>query len=118
MNGKILITGAAGFIGNHLVEFLLNNGETFESLRLMVYNEESLGNLPKEIAMGLSYFLSFILRIVGLKSPLFPSRVKVLTANCYFRIDKAKQELGYSPKYNFRLGASITGNWLLDNGVL
>lgn len=44
---KILITGAAGFIGSHLVETLLENNIPVERLRLFVLKNEPLDNLPK-----------------------------------------------------------------------
>lgn len=47
MNRKILVTGAAGFIGSHLVELLLAEKISVKDLRLFVYNQEPLENLPK-----------------------------------------------------------------------
>lgn len=55
MKDKILITGAAGFIGSHLVELLLEKKISPQSLRLLVPKNESLQNLPKanfEITRG------------------------------------------------------------------
>jgi nucleoside-diphosphate-sugar epimerase len=43
---KILITGAAGFIGSNLVEYLLSQGVMKNSLRLFIMPSDSLENLP------------------------------------------------------------------------
>lgn len=45
---NILITGAAGFIGSHLVDLLLKEGVQAKSLRLLVWGNENLSNLPKK----------------------------------------------------------------------
>lgn len=47
MKNIILITGASGFIGSHLVEELLRDGVALKNLRLLIQPGASLENLPQ-----------------------------------------------------------------------
>jgi len=72
-------------------------------------------HVPKIVALGLSYAMKFTSSFTGLRLPLFPDRVRVMTANCYYDIGKARKMLGYKPHYTFEKGAALTGKWFLEN---
>lgn len=75
-------------------------------------------HIPKSLGLALSYLTKYGAGIIGMRSPLFPDRVRVMTSNCYFNISKAKKELGYIPKTSFEEGTKITGKWLIENKML
>ena len=62
---RILITGAGGFIGSHVVEYFVDKGYKVEAL--IEYNSDSnignLNHLPKDKIKKLNYILE-ILEIV------------------------------------------------------
>lgn len=74
--------------------------------------------IPKNIGLVASYIMDTCGKIIGIKSPLFPDRVKVMTTNYYYNISKARKEVGYNPMVSFRKGAMETGKWYLKNGYL
>ncbi|OGE24569.1 hypothetical protein A2688_02445 [Candidatus Daviesbacteria bacterium RIFCSPHIGHO2_01_FULL_38_8] len=62
--------------------------------------------------------LEWVGKIVGIKPPLFPSRVKTMTTTYYYNIAKARKEIDYDPKVSFKEGAESTGRWYLENNLL
>ncbi len=74
--------------------------------------------IPTDVALILSYVLEWVGKIVGIKPPLFPSRVKTMTTTYYYNIAKARKEIDYDPKVSFKEGAESTGRWYLENNLL
>lgn len=74
--------------------------------------------LPKNLALAVSYPLWITGKLIGVKSPIFPNRVKILTTSCYYDISKAKKEISYNPSTSFRKGTQITAKWLKDNKLI
>ena len=54
----------------------------------------------------------------GIAPPIFPRRVDWFRQNRAFRIDKAKQELGYQPKVDLDTGLRRMYEWLCAGGYL
>jgi len=75
-------------------------------------------HIPKAFGLLLSYAMESTGNIIGVRSPLFPDRVKVMTTNYYYKINKARKEFNYDPKTTFQEGAQITGKWYLDHNWL
>lgn len=75
-------------------------------------------HIPKFAGLLASYILDSGGKILGMHSPLYPDRVKVMTMNYYYNISKARNELGYKPLVSFREGARETGKWYLQNGSI
>jgi len=54
----------------------------------------------------------------GITPPIFPRRVDWYRQNRAFRIDKAKRELGYSPRVALDEGLKRTYDWYVSEGLL
>ena len=54
----------------------------------------------------------------GVSPPIFPRRVDWFRQVRAFKIDKAKNELGYQPKIGIDEGLKRTGEWYIENGYL
>jgi GlcNAc-P-P-Und epimerase len=70
--------------------------------------------IPLSLGLFLGYSGLVFEKVTKIPSPIFPSRVRVMTRTWYYDISKAKTELGFDPKINFKKGAKLTGKWLLD----
>lgn len=75
-------------------------------------------SIPKSIGLLASYITDISGKLIGIKSPLFPDRVKVMTMNYFYNTEKARKEFGFKPQVSFQEGAIKTGKWYLENGYL
>jgi nucleoside-diphosphate-sugar epimerase len=62
--------------------------------------------------------IEVVLRKVGIKPPVFRRRLSWYRTNRAFRIDRARQELGYRPRVALREGLARTAEWYRDRGLL
>ena len=75
-------------------------------------------HIPKFIALPISYIALWVFKLSGIKPIFFPNRVRVMTRNCYFNIERARRELNYKPTVSFGEGTKLTGGWLLKNKLI
>lgn len=66
--------------------------------------------IPDNIALFLGRFFD-LSRVLGLPAPLNSRRVKFMTENKRFSIEKAKKILGYKPRITLREGIKRTFEW-------
>ncbi|HEX2223291.1 MAG TPA: NAD-dependent epimerase/dehydratase family protein [Thermoanaerobaculia bacterium] len=59
-----------------------------------------------------------VCRPFGITPPIFPRRVDWYRQNRAFRIDKAKQDLGYQPRVGIDEGLRRTAEWYRSEGLL
>lgn len=60
----------------------------------------------------------FVCKPFGIKPPLFRSRVDFFTKTRAFNISKAKERLGYMPRYDIITGLRLTAQWYKENRLL
>jgi nucleoside-diphosphate-sugar epimerase len=66
----------------------------------------------------LSLFVEIIFKPLPWDPPLFRRRADWFRQNRAFKIDRARNELGYEPKVDLREGLTRTFEWYRDNGYL
>lgn len=92
--------------------------EIIEEVALSINMHINPIRLPIALALAVSYICQAISFITGISLPLFPSRVRTMSTEYWYKIDKAKLEIKYLPKVSFRQGAAITGKWYQNKGWL
>jgi nucleoside-diphosphate-sugar epimerase len=116
---KDLVLGAyqAQKMAKNGSDYILGGGKpiTFNYLVDSVSNSINKKVVNIHITKGLALLVSYVFdglgKAFGFRSPLFPQRVKVMTTNCYFDVTKARREIGYKPKIDFKEGAILTASW-------
>ncbi len=100
--------------------FILGDSEPTRFRDVVEYIAKSINetppklHIPKSLGLILGYAGVGIEKMTGLPSPIFPSRVKVMTTNWYYDISKAQKLLNFNPKISFKDGTILTGKWFLS----
>ena len=68
--------------------------------------------LNRPLAMVLGYVSEFVCKVLGREPGITPFRVKVVCANRYHDITKAKTLLGYKPAVDLETGIKYTLDWM------
>lgn len=146
LSGKFMMIGSGetlahlGYIEDQVDSFLLQAVVPREKIHLQVFNIASgepitLNTLAASIAQAggvklsrikiplapvwlASYLTEMIYKPFGVKPPLFRRRVGFFTHNRAFDISKAKDVLGYSPRWNEHDGIAKTIEWYSRENLL
>lgn len=108
----------------HLEVFNIASGEPITLNTLVSLIAEALGVKPSRIKIPVgpvwlaSYLCELICKPFGVKPPLFRRRVGFFTHNRAFDISKAKNELGYHPRWSERDGIAKTIEWYQQENLL
>jgi nucleoside-diphosphate-sugar epimerase len=70
------------------------------------------------LALAVAEAVERVAKAAGIRPPVFRRRLSWYKTNRAFRIDRAKQELGYRPRISLREGLSRTANWYRSAGYL
>ena len=71
-------------------------------------------SVPYPLAMTIAYGLLLLRGITGIKVPLFPSRVRTMTTNYVYSIEKARRTFNYNPPYSLEDALRETAAWYLS----
>lgn len=99
-------------------DFIIGAGKPSTQQYIVERVAKSLGkdvppiHVPKSIALWLAYMIKWISGLLHIRPLLFPARVKVLTANCYFDTKKAKKLLGYKPEFEIQKAMKQVSEWM------
>lgn len=100
---------------------LVSKQEFMETIAgLAGYEPPKTRPVPMFVAQGLAKILESTYRLLGKKeAPILNSaRIKFLGLNLDFCIDKARRELGYAPKMDFKDAMGETMAWFKSEGVV
>ncbi len=74
--------------------------------------------LPKSIANMLGLFFEITFKLIRKEPPLSRKRIRFLTENRTYNIEKAKKDFGYNPLIDIKQGMKETVEWYRRNNLL
>lgn len=93
--------------------------EVYETMSRITGRRPPTFNLSKFAAKTLIYPVFAAKALLGGWSFLWdPKTIDAVTADRAYSIEKAKKELGYSPRYSLERGLEETIQWYHDNGII
>ncbi|MDY6914035.1 MAG: NAD-dependent epimerase/dehydratase family protein [Planctomycetota bacterium] len=104
--------------------FFVNDERPYTIAEIARHVARSLGTklwpirLPRWLAMMVAYPMAGISKCTGVKLPLYPSRVRTMTKNFIYSIEKAQKTFGYRPQYNLKQSIEESVRWYKDCGML
>ena len=74
--------------------------------------------LPRAVAMAGAVVLEAIQRVLGIRVPLTPSRVRTMTTHYVYSTERARADFGYAPPHDLERATAETAQWYLERGLL
>ncbi len=74
--------------------------------------------IPYYPALALDVLCEKVFTLFGMEPPLIRRHIDLFVKNHAYRIDRAKDELGYRPKVGLAEGARRTLAWYKEQGLL
>ena len=107
--GKVYILGGEEYLTlNDLVDLIAEVlGVSLSKIHLPVFPVKALSILCEKVCIPLR-----------VEPPLHRRRVDFFTKSRAFNISRAKEELGYEPKFDLETGLRLTGEWYRKKGFL
>lgn len=103
--------------------FITNDAPTyFWTLARTVWKQDGVVDksyikLSRPVAIGLGYVSEAVSKMLGKEPGITPFRVKVVCANRYHDITKAKTLLGYKPAVDLEQGIKYTLEWMNESST-
>lgn len=108
IEGQAFIIGGPEYLTiNKLVKHIADSLDT-------PYPKLYIPAMPVQI---IGSFCELVCKPLGITPPIFRSRVDFFTKTRAFRITKARELLGYSPRYDIIKGVNITTQWYKEHNL-
>ncbi|MEM8858226.1 MAG: NAD-dependent epimerase/dehydratase family protein [Chloroflexota bacterium] len=104
--------------------YILSGNEAVTLNEMTEIIADAVGSKPPRLRFPVMplYYLGWVFEILykpfGAQPPIFRRRVDFFRKDRAFKIDKARNELGYNPVVNTREGFMRTAAWYKENGYL